>query len=166
MKIAHIIYAFPTGGTETMLVDIINEQAKYASISLIVVNNWYDKVLISKISAKVSVHLIKRKIGSRNPLPLLNLNYLLIKCNPDVIHCHDYSLAKLFLPIIKARKVLTIHDMNLSSKYHSKYDQLFAISEAVQNDITKNKFDSTVLYNGIKVNDILFKKSGNSKTLT
>ena len=39
MKIAHLIYAFPTGGTETMLVDIMNEQEKYANISLIIVNN-------------------------------------------------------------------------------------------------------------------------------
>lgn len=163
MKIAHLIYAFPTGGAETMLVDIINEQAKYAAISLIVVNNWYDNILISKISKKVSVHLIERIVSSRNPLPILKLNYILMKIQPDVLHFHDYSLVSLILPFINGKKILTIHDMNINAKYHSKYNQLCAISEAVQNDIKQNGFDSKVLYNGIKVNDLLFKKNYSSK---
>ena len=83
---------------------------------------------------------------------------------PDVIHCHDSSIAKLILPLTRAKKILTIHDMNINSKYHLKYDQLVSISEAVQNDIKKNSYDSKVLYNGIKVNDIHFNKSKNSKT--
>ena len=162
MRIAHLIYAFPTGGKETMLVDIINEQAKYASMSLIVMNNRYDKTLISKISNRVSVYLIKRSEGSINPLPLLKLNYILVKTKPDVLHCHDYSIVKSIFPFIKAKKILTIHGMNLSTEYHSKYDQLFAISEAVQNDIKQNSFDSKVLHNGIRVNDILFKNNKSS----
>jgi len=164
MKIVHLIYAFPTGGKETMIVDIINEQVKYAEISLIVVNDWYDKTLISKISKKVSVYLIKRNIGSRNPLPIIKLNYVLLKFQPDVIHCHDYSIVSIVFPFINAKNVLTIHTMQISTGYHSKYAQLFAISEAVQNDIKQNGFDSKVIYNGIKVNDMVFKNNSKSAT--
>lgn len=165
MKITHLIYAFPTGGTETMLVDIINEQAKYEPITLIVLNDYYDKNLISKISNKVSVYLINRRMGSRNPIPFLRLNYILAKVKPDVIHCHNYSLASLISHLIKGRKVLTIHGINICTKYHSKYDQLFAISEAVQDDIKqKSNFESLVVYNGIKVDEIQFKKESNPTT--
>ncbi len=162
MKIAHIIYAFPTGGKETMLVDIINEQVKYADISILVLNTLYDKNLISKISKKVSVHLIKRNIGSRNPIPIINLNYILTKYQPNVIHCHNYSIASLILSIINAKKILTVHAMNINTKFHSKYDRLFAISEAVQNDIARHSFYSKVIYNGIKVDDILLKNNTTS----
>lgn len=165
MKIVHIIYAFPTGGKETMLVDIINEQSKYEPITLIVLNNYYDKNLISKISNKVSVYLLNRKVGSRNPIPFLKLNYILMKVQPDIFHCHDHSLTSLILPLIKCKKILTIHSTNLATKYNSKYDQLFAISEAVQNDIKRqNNFNSKVVYNGIKVNDIQFNKGNKSST--
>lgn len=162
MKIAHLIYAFPTGGKETMLVDIINEQEKYANISLIIVNNRYDKNLILKISDNVTVHLVNRVEGSRNPIPLLKLNYIFVKNKPDVLHCHDDSIVSLILPFIDVEKILTVHTMNISAKYHSKYDQVFAISEAVQNDIQQNGFDSKVLYNGIKVEDISFKNNYDS----
>lgn len=165
MKIVHIIYAFPTGGKETMLVDIINEQSKYEPITLIVLNDYYDKNLISKISNKVSVYLLNRKVGSRNPIPFLKLNYILAKIQPTVIHCHDYSIASLILPLINGKKLLTIHDMNICTKYHYKYDQLFAISESVQNDIKRqSNFDSIVVNNGINVNDIQFKKGNNPST--
>ena len=162
MKIIHLIYAFPTGGKETMLVDIINEQAKYASISLVVVNNWYDKTLISKISDKVSVHLVNRIEGSRNPLPLLKLNSILVKTNPDVLHCHDYSIAELILPLTKPKKILTIHEINNYTKYYYKYQQLFAISDAVQNNIKQNGFDSKVIYNGIKVENVILKHTNDT----
>ena len=162
MKIAHIIYAFPTGGKETMLVDIINEQVKYADISLIVVNDIYDKELITEISSKVSVHIIGRRVGSRNPFSILNLNYILINQKFDVIHFHDYTLDRLILPLIKCKKVLTLHAMDMGTKYHYRYDKLFAISEAVQQHFKRFSFDSKILYNGIKVDDILFKSNNKS----
>ena len=162
MKIIHLIYAFPTGGKETMLVDIINEQVKYADISLIIINDIYDKALLTKISNKVSVHIIGRGVGSRNPFSILNVNYILINKKCDVIHCHDHTLVGLILPFIKCKKVLTLHAMDMGTKYHYRYDKLFAISEAVQQHFKKFSFDSKVLYNGIKVDDILFKSNNKS----
>jgi glycosyltransferase involved in cell wall biosynthesis len=164
MRVAHLIYAFPTGGKETMLVDIINEQVKYADISLIIINDIYDKALIKNISNKVSVHLIERGVGSLNPFSILNLNYILINKKFDMIHCHDYTLVRLILPFIKCKKILTLHAMDMGTKYHYRYDKLFAISEAVQQHFKKFSFDSKVLYNGIKVDDILF-KSNNKSTI-
>ena len=48
MKIVHLIWSFNTGGAETMLIDIINEQMKYEDISLFVVNRVYRKELLAK----------------------------------------------------------------------------------------------------------------------
>jgi glycosyltransferase involved in cell wall biosynthesis len=164
MKVVHLIYAFPVGGKESMLVDIINEQCNYEAITLIILNDYYDKSLISLISNKVTVYLLKRKVGSRNLIPILRLNYVLLKINPSVIHCHDYSLASLITPMIKSRKILTIHNMNICTKHHSKYNQLFAISKAVQNDIKRrSNFNSVVINNGIKVDAIQLKDGKKSK---
>lgn len=158
MKIAHIIYAFPIGGTESMLVDILNEQVKYEQVSLIVVNNVFDRKLLSGISNKVSICLINRKSGSRNPIPFFRLNYFLVKNAPDIIHCHDYSIVRIVAPFLKARTVLTVHDMNICTKYHSKYDQLFAISKSVQNDIRNlSNNESVLVYNGVNGKDIQHK---------
>ena len=164
MKIAHIIYAFPTGGTETMLVDILNEQVKYEQISLIILNDCIDRKLISKISNKVSICLINRKSRSRNPIPFLRFNYFLARNTPDIIHCHNYSLVNLISPLIKSKIVLTIHDVKINSKYHVRYDKLYAISEAVQKDIKiRVNLDSKVIYNGVKISDILFRIKIESK---
>jgi glycosyltransferase involved in cell wall biosynthesis len=164
MKIVHLIFAFPIGGKEAMLVDIINEQSKYETITLIILNDYYNINLITLISNKVSVYLLKRKVGSKNPIPLLKLNYILARINPSIIHCHDYSLASLITPLIKGKKLLTIHSMNICIKNRYKYDQLFAISKAVQNDIkNRSKCESIVVYNGIRVANIQFKNGNKSE---
>lgn len=51
MKIVHCIWSFHTGGAETMLVDIANEQAKTQNVTIIIVNDSYQKYLIDLNSA-------------------------------------------------------------------------------------------------------------------
>ena len=41
MKVLHIIMAFETGGSETMLVDILNLQVENLDVSLIIINDIY-----------------------------------------------------------------------------------------------------------------------------
>lgn len=151
MKILHLIWSFSTGGAETMLVDIMNEQSKCEEIHLIIVNNIYNKGVLDNISKQVKVHFINRKPGSRNLIPILKLNILISKIKPDIIHCHNFEMVQiLFRKLIHSKIFLTVHGIGVSVKYHSKYDKIFAISKAVQKDIKMNSgLDASLVYNGI-----------------
>lgn len=150
MKITHIIYSFTTGGAETMLVDIANEQAKGNEVSIVIINRKYNTQLVSKVDKSVGLYFIGRKEGSKNPLPLLKLNLLLFRLDSNTIHCHNFNLAPLLLPLFKKKSVLTIHDVTLDINYYDSYKQLFAISKIVQADILKrSKKNATLVYNGI-----------------
>lgn len=156
MRIAHIIWSMTTGGIETMLVDIVNEQVKSCEVRIYVVNAHYDKYLFDKIDKKVIVTLLNRKRGSKSLWPVIRLNVQLMQFHPNVIHCHEGNLA----PIIKvsSKKVLTIHNTHSKSDYFGKYDRLFCISNAVKEHTAQQGFhDGIVVYNGIHTNEIAVK---------
>lgn len=156
MKILHIIFALDSGGgAEEMLVDITNEQVKTGNkIGILVINDIVNDELVSKLDNKISIFRVNRKETSKNPIDILKLNYFISKFRPDVIHSHNSSIIKLiFYPL--AKNVLTVHDINVDSKYFSRYDKLFAISEAVKEDIIKKgDYNVYVVINGIKIEDI------------
>lgn len=104
MLIVHLICSFTTGGSETMLVDIINEQRKVGyHVVLIIINNLIDENLLSFIDNNVHVIRINRIPGSRTPWSLIRLNYLLYKLNGDVLHSHDSVVAGMLLPFFRKR---------------------------------------------------------------
>ena len=150
MKIVHIIYMLNTGGIQTMLVDIVNEQSKTEDVSVIIVNNIIEESIIKSISNSVKVYKINRKPGSRFPFKVIKLNLLLLKLNPDIIHCHNSTLINLLRFVFCRRIYLTVHDIGYSDSNFSKYKSLFAISESVQNDVlSKGNYKTKLVYNGI-----------------
>jgi glycosyltransferase involved in cell wall biosynthesis len=158
MKIVHLIFSFSTGGAETMLVDIINEQIKAHQVTLIIINNLVNKALIDKISNGVKVILLGRKEKSRNPLSILKLNYLLVKEKPEVIHCHNESIIRIILSRNKA--VFTAHSMQLSTRNLKYYKKVLAISQAVKTDVEgRSNIKPILVYNGI--NNNLIKRKTN-----
>jgi glycosyltransferase involved in cell wall biosynthesis len=159
MKIIHLIYSFNTGGAETMLVDIANEQVTRADVSIVIINSIYNQELLSKIDKRIEVHLINRKEGSMNLLPTIRLNRFLLRMKSDVLHCHNPNIIPLLLPSLKKKSVLTIHGVNLNKKYFRQYMKLFAISQIVQGDIYKRSgLYSILVYNGICTEKILKKE--------
>lgn len=155
MRIAHVVWGMETGGIETMLVNIINEQVKTQTVSLFVINDFIDKEIMSKISPLCKVAFINRKPGSRNPIFIIKLNYHLQQFSPNIIHVHSAGVSKL---IIGRRKIVrTIHNTrNLPDEY-PKMSALYAISHAVKEDVCKLGFNNvTVVPNGIRVSE--FKK--------
>lgn len=145
------------GGIETMLVNIANEQAAAgADVSVIVINDLVDPTLESALSAKVALYKLKRKVGSKNPLPVLRLNALLARLRPDVVHMHSASLYRyVLLPSARRRLCCTLHFMtNPDTPIRSDY-RVFAISDAVRDDL-KEKYgiSSTTVHNGINVRNI------------
>lgn len=153
MQVTHVLWSLGTGGIETMLVDIINEQVKTIEVSLIIINDLINDGIYRCISKKCKVFRCSRKIGSKNPLPILRLNYYLYQLRPDVIHVHLPGLARIvFYPW--AKLVRTIHNTGLSASDYGKCDMLFAISDAVRTFTSSQGFSSDTISNGIHIDRI------------
>ena len=149
MKILHIFFSFNRGGAETMLVDIMNEQIKTNSVSLLIINNLYCQSLIETIDHNVKCYFINRTPGSLNLFKIFKLNKLIYYINPDIIHCHDVNIINILWGV-KAIKCATLHNVKSNTSYLKKYDAIFAISEAVKEYIKKySNLEAKVIYNGI-----------------
>ena len=160
MKICHIIYSLTKGGAELMLKDIINEQSTKEKVHLVVINDRVDKNVITDISSKVKIHLINRNPGSRNPLPIINLNFELMKINPDIIHCHNPSAIKLVAIRFYTKTILTVHSIKKSVKDLHKYNKIIAISESVKEIMeSRSKVKLKTIYNGIKFDRVKTKQN-------
>lgn len=73
MRIAHIHWSLGTGGIETMLPDIVSEQAKTNEVALIIINDWVEPSILAKVNQeRVKVVLINRMKGVRVLGLLLN----------------------------------------------------------------------------------------------
>lgn len=156
MKILHIIFSMQLGGSETMLVDILNEQVKFpdSQVGLFIVNNNYNVSLINKIDSRVEIIFNNRKEKSKSLIDLLLLNLKVRKFKPDFVHIHDQNIVK-YLFVHKHKKILTIHDVGLYNKCWNNCNILCAISKAVSDDISKSgKLDSRLIYNGINFDRI------------
>jgi len=153
MKIIHSIFSFNVGGAETMLVDIINQQCKEASVSLIIVNEKLNIDLLNTIDKRVNVYLFNRKESDKMQLlsAFLKINQIVNEINPDVIHCHDNKLFPFFIRW-KRKTCLTVHSVNLSVAFIKQYSKVFAISVAVQQNIKKlSGMNAQVVLNGIEI---------------
>lgn len=163
MKIIHVIFSLKIGGSETMLVDILNEQAKTSnSIELIIINDEYNAMLIEKISPRVEITKLGRKKGYNSLWVAVKMNLLLLRRHPDVVHFHDHTGINFLLNKKRYKTLLTLHAMNIDSSNWHKYSCLCAISKAVQKDIrSRSGLGSILIYNGIKLADIKRKESEN-----
>ena len=155
MKILHAIYSFNTGGSETMLVDIINQQCKTESVNLLIVNDKFNKSLLETIDKRTNVFLIGRKEGNKRQLLMAfwKINASLHKIRPDVIHCHDNKLFPFFITQRK-KAVLTVHNTNLSCWFLKCYQKVFAVSQSVKEHVKKRaNVDAQLVYNGIAIDE-------------
>ena len=155
MRILHLIFSLQTGGSENMLIDIINEQINYADVTLFVINNQVSQALFETVDKRIKIKLYNRVPGSKNPLPIILLNITLLKNRYDVLHCHNHNMISLLMPSFHKKTVITVHDTRIESRYFSKYIQCFSISDAVRADLfNRYKVDSIVVLNGINFSGI------------
>ena len=160
MKILHVIFSMNTGGAEILLVDILNEQVKTENVHLIIINDTFNKNLVVNINKNIKIHYVNRVAQSLNPIKILKLNYLVLKINADIIHCHNHNIAALLAFKLNKPLCLTIHCLSVPIKYLTRYTNLFSISNAVKQDILSRKGPSSiVIYNGIDFSKIKQKSS-------
>ena len=155
MKIVHCIWSLNTGGAETMLIDIANEQVKTQEVYVLIVNDSYQPFLVDKFLPKVKVIFNKRKPNTRSPWSLVRLNWTLMKLRPDVIHIHNSKLPKVILPFVSRGQFLTVHDLQIPLDSVRRGMRLIAISEAVCEDVLRRgSYHIVTIPNGIDVNII------------
>lgn len=155
MRIIHCIWSFNTGGAETMLVDIANEQVKTQEVYVLIVNDSCQKYLIDRLSPEVKVIFNKRNPGTRSIWPLIRLNWTLLRLRPDVIHLHNGALPKVIIPLVSRGLFLTVHDLQIPLESVRRGMKLIAISEAVREDVlSRGNYDIVTIPNGIDVDAI------------
>ncbi|MEG1555152.1 MAG: glycosyltransferase [Bacteroidales bacterium] len=165
MKIVHCFFSFNVGGAESMLVDIMNEQAKDNDITLLILNKSYSDYLLSTINKKVKIKILNRENGSKSILPIVKLNYYIWKLNPEVVHLHSFSLVRA-IKIPKSKLYFTAHCLDIPNTYFHKFNKIFAISKAVENDIHNKGNDNVKLIsNGIDIAKVKAKSNYNPKEI-
>lgn len=147
MRICHLLWSFTRGGTESMLVDIANEQVTENDVSIVVVNDSIDLGLCHTLDSRIRFMQIGRPCGSRNPWYILKMNWQLQRLHPDIVHVHMTGMSryyKLHIPV-----VFTAHS-NMIGMDDCKYQKIFCISNIVQKTcITLGAKNTCVVYNGI-----------------
>ena len=158
MRILHLVPGLMTGGQETMLINIANEQVKEHEVIVMIVNKDYDENLMRLFDKRVKIVCIDRPRSSKNPWYFLKLNLMIWKLHPYVVHSH-YEKLVIYLIRIGYKSVYTIHGFTIPPKYLRRNSNLVAISKGIQVDV-KNRagIDSTVIYNGLKVENIKKKR--------
>lgn len=156
MRISHVIWSLATGGIETMLVNIINEQVKHVNVQLIIVNDNIERSLLSKLSYSCEIVKIRRKPKSKNYSDIIKLNVHLMRFRPHLVHLHSKRLSKLIIG--KWDCVRTIHNTHNPSDEYPKMRALFAISDSVKIYTANQGFpNAIVVENGI-CSDSFYKK--------
>jgi glycosyltransferase involved in cell wall biosynthesis len=152
MKIVHCFFSLHIGGAEVLAIDMMNEMCVAHEVILIIVNNWWDEIMIKELNPRIKVYYIKRTPRSLNPLPVLKFNWLLRKLKPDVFHSHTNKIINL-IKFGRYKTVFTVHDVGHENIGLTKYNAIVSISASVAHDI-KSRFniDSTIIYNGIPIN--------------
>lgn len=152
MRIAHVVWGMKTGGVETMLVNIINEQVKTENVRLFILNNYIDDFIIEKLSLRCRVIRINRRPKYKDYLKVLKLNLLLAWFMPDIVHIHSNNISKVIIG--PWRIVRTIHGLYNKPDDFSRMKALYAISNAVADYTKEQGYQTTVIPNGIKVADM------------
>lgn len=148
MRIAHVVWGMKTGGVETMLVNIINEQVKTEEVRLFIINDFIDEFIVEKILPQCQILRLNRKPSNKNPLKILKLNYWICMFRPDIIHVHSSRVSKLIFG--NWNIVRTIHNTGNIPEEYPRMKALFAISDVVKEQAFQQGFPNTkTIYNGI-----------------
>ncbi len=154
MRVVHINFSLETGGTETLLVDILNEQCSQADLHFVLINEQFNAQLLARIDPRVTVWRIGRPPKSRNSLYLVKLNWLLLRLKPTAVHCHNHQIARLLWGRT-GQRYLTLHAMQIPTNYLDRYDKLFAISQTVRQDVRRRaNAEAQLIYNGVNTDTI------------
>ena len=150
MRILHFTWHFGLGGLEAMLADIANVQARTDSITVLVVNDVIDSNLVNSLSPRIRLIQCARPPSSKNPLYMCRMILSAITSWPHVVHSHCHN-GKQMLGLLNVPFVVTVHDTRTEAALLSRFDKVFAISEAVRDQLQDENPDlrPIVVPNGV-----------------
>ena len=154
MKICHITFSLTNGGVENLLIDVANLQCQQHIVTVFIINDLVEEELLARFDHRITIIRYARRAGSFLGFALIKLTLGLFSQAPDVIHIHISRLIYMVLPF-RNKTVCTIHNVR-SNQIGIHYNKnLLAISKSVFLDVM-NRYhkDSTILYNGIAVDNI------------
>lgn len=155
MKIAHITWSLSTGGIETMLANIINEQVKTEEVALFIINDEIEPTIINRISNKCKIYKIGRKPSSKSYWKIFVLNLKLKLFHPDIVHVHAKRVSKVIY--FQKNIVRTLHGIYNKTDELPKMKALYAISDYVRDVFVKQGYNNVItVANGISCNDIVY----------
>lgn len=134
-----------------MVADIMAEQIKAGhEVTLLIINRHYEQPLLDALPHELQVVRLDRPQGSHNPLWFLRYNLLLRRTRPDIIHFHQVKGAYYTIHPRGVPMVHTVHDTAIPTPPAPRLDRVFAISQAVSDDLS-NRYgmDSVIVENGI-----------------
>lgn len=153
MKIVHAHWSLNTGGTENMMIDIMNEQVLNHDVWCLIINDEVDDYVKRRLSPMVHFRCYHRKGGLAGLAKIIKFNYDLLKIHPDVIHTHGEEFPRIIKPH-SCPIVLTRHSTLGNGKYLNIPDSICFISKAVRQHSLKQGYDGKIVYNGIPVDKI------------
>ena len=120
MKILQLTYSLSSGGAERFAVDLCNELAKKAKVSVTLVSILDDKIPgMAHYLHDVSENVEFISLGAKKGLSLKafwRVLKLVLKIKPDIVHAHC-GLLLLLLPVLFCKKTRFIHTLhNITSK--------------------------------------------------
>ena len=161
MKIVHIVFEMQTGGAETMLADIANEQVKRGDdVTILIVNRQESDDVMSTIDPRVHIERFNRTPGAMPLLLMARLNARMLRMRPDIIHLHMHKLTGL-LRVMRRRTLFTVHDLHMPMTYAAR-SNMIAITEAVAEDVRSRVPNAKieVISNGINTGAISPRPAG------
>lgn len=155
MRIAHVTWSLSTGGIETMLANIINEQVKTENVALFIINDEIEPTILNRISNECRIYKIGRKPSSKSYWKVFLLNMKLKLFCPDIVHVHATRISKTIY--CQKNIVRTLHGIYNKTDELPKMKALYAISDYVRDVFVKKGYNNVItVANGISCNDIAF----------
>lgn len=163
MRIAHVTWSLSTGGIETMLANIINEQVKTEEIALFIINDEIEPTIINRISNKCKIYKIRRKPSSKSLWKIFIFNLKLRLFHPDIVHVHAKRVSKVIY--FHKNIVRTLHGIYNKTDELPKMKALYAISDYVRDIFVKQGYNDVItVANGISCKDIKHKETSYNNT--
>lgn len=153
MKIVHAHWSLNIGGTENMMIDIMNQQVHDHEVWCLIINDQVDDSVKARLDSRVHIKCYHRKRGLKGYLKLIHFNCDLLCIAPDVIHTHGEAFPRVIWPH-RYPIVLTRHSTLGDGANLSIPDAICFISEAVRKHSLRQGFDGLVVYNGIHAEKI------------
>lgn len=167
MKIVHLYWRGPKepGGISNMLIDELENASKTNEYFIIYLDDC-DSEFAKRIPSFVKVFALGRKKNTgiiKAIWPLLKLNILLVKINPDLIIYQALELSK-YVFYKRSKCIGRIHTVKIKNSFFTgSINHYIAISNAVKDDvltrtnIVNNKI--SVVYNGVYTENFKEKES-------